>query len=302
MKAYLAKVTNRDRSLFVAAYMSLSQLDDELAIVNIDGKDQYFDPGSRYCPYQHLAWKHSMAVGIRQSDSGGDFAEGPSEGYAYSRTQRVADLAIDQQGEISGNIMMTYMGSQALLWRQRSLIGDSTSLERALRTSVERIVPPGMQVKVSSIDQLEDYEKPLIVKLDVKGTIGSSTGKRLLIPGDIFEANSKPTFPHEKREIPVYFSYPHINQDAVRIKFPSTLSIESLPTADKFGFDKFALYSMSSESTSSSFTVRRNFTLGEIVYQAKEYPGLRGFYSKLETKYQESVVLTAAPPKTPSGN
>jgi hypothetical protein len=302
MKAYLAKVTNRDRSIFVAAYMSLSQLDDELAIVNIDGKDQYFDPGSRYCPYQHLAWKHTMALGIRQTDSGGDFAQAPAEPYTYSRTQRIADLAINQQGELSGNITMIYMGSPALLWRQSFLTGDPTSLERALRTSVESIVPPGMEVKVSSIDQLEDYEKSLIVKLDVKGTIGSSTGKRLLIPGDIFEANSKPTFPHEKREIPVYFNYAHMNQDAVRIKFPSALTVESLPTADKFTFEKFAAYSLSSESNSSSFTVRRNLTLGEIVYPPKDYPDLRAFYSKLETKDQESVVLTAAPPKTPAGN
>ncbi|MGD0445556.1 MAG: DUF3857 domain-containing protein [Edaphobacter sp.] len=305
MKAYLAKVTNRDRSLFIPGYMSLSQLDDELAIVNLDGKEQYFDPGSRYCPYQHLAWKHSMTAGIRQADSGSDFANAPPESYTYSRTQRVADLTLDQQGVVSGNITMTYMGSPALRWRQRSLTGDSTSLEREIHASIERIVPPGMEVKVSSIDQIEDYEKPLIVKLDVKGTLGSSTGKRLLIPGDIFEANSKPAFPHEKREIPVYFNYAHMNQDAVRIKFPPTFTIESLPAADKYGFEKFAVYSLTSESNANSFTVRRNFSMAEIVFQPKEYPGLRGFYSKFETKDQESVVLTtapAAPKPTPSGN
>jgi hypothetical protein len=50
MKAYLADVTNRDRHLFMRSYLSFDQLDDYLAIVNIDGKEQYFDPGSRYCP------------------------------------------------------------------------------------------------------------------------------------------------------------------------------------------------------------------------------------------------------------
>ena len=305
MKAYLARVTNRDNNVFLPGYLSLSQLNDDLAIVNIDGKEQYFDPGSRYCPYQHLAWKHNMALGIRQTDSGGDFAESPPESYTYSRTQRIADLTIDQQSAVTGNISMTYMGSPALRWRQRSLTGDSTSLERELRTSVERLVPTGMEVKVASINDLEDYEKPLVVKFDVKGTLGSSTGKRLLIPGDIFEANSKPTFPHEKREIPVYFQYAHMNQDAVRVKFPSTFTLESLPSTEKFNLDKNAVYGMTAESTPTSYTVRRNYSLGEIIFVPKQYGDLRSFFSKLETKDQETVVLTTAPASakaTPTGN
>ena len=305
MKAYLARVTNRDRSIFLSAYPNLSQLDDDLAIVNVDGKDQFFDPGARYCPFQHLAWKHTMTQGIRQTDAGGDFAEAPPEGYNFSRVQRVADLTLDQQGAISGTILMTYMGSNALNWRERSLTGDSASLERQLRTSVERQIPSGLEIKFASIEQLEDYEKPLIVKFDVKGTLGSSTGKRLVIPGDIFEASAKPAFPHEKRDIPVYFSFAHVNQDAVRVKFPSTFAVESLPSADKFTFDQFAAYNMTSEQGTGSFTVRRNFTLGQIIFVPKEYPALRTFYTKLETKDQESVVLTAAPQAakaTPPGN
>ncbi len=69
----------------------------------------------------------------------------------------------------------------------------------------------------------------------------------MLIPGDIFEANSKPSFPHEKRDIPVYFQYPHMVQDAVRIKFPPTFSLESLPAGDKTAFEKAIGYTMSAE-------------------------------------------------------
>ncbi len=295
MKAYLAGVTNRDRSLFLQGYLSLSQIDDDMAIVNVDGKDQFFDPGSRYCPYQHLAWKHSNAQGIRQTDNGGDFFSSPGESYTYSRTQRIADLVMDEKGAITGTIIMTYSGSPALSWRQNSLTGDSASLERGLRTSVEHIVPSSLELKVASIDQLTDYEKPLIVKFDVRGSLGTSTGKRVILPGDIFEANSKPAFPHEKREIPVYFHYAQTNLDAVRIKFPSTLAIESLPASDKFNFEKYAIYNIASESTPTSFTVRRNYFLGEIIFEPKEYQSLRTFYSKFETKDQESVVLTTAP-------
>src|SRR5258707_13432882 len=128
---------------------------------------------------------------------------------------------------------MTYMGDPAIRWRLRSIEGDSASLEREIRTSVEQLVPAGIELKIASIDKVNDYEQPLVANIEVKGTLGSSTGKRVLLPGDIFEANAKPSFPHEKRDIPVYFQYSNVMQDAIRIKFPDTLTIESLPASDK---------------------------------------------------------------------
>jgi hypothetical protein len=305
MKAYLAVITSRDRSLFYRAYLSMSQLDDDVAIVNVDGKDQFFDPGSRYCPYQHLAWKHSQTSGLRQMDGGAGAVETPGETYLYSKTTRIADLTMDEHGEVSGILKMTYSGSPALHWRQRALTGDDESLKRELRTNVERLMPVGADIKVTSIEKLEDYEQPLVVNLSFKGNLGSATGKRLLIPADIFEVNAKPAFPHEKRDIPVYFPYSRTNQDAVRIKFPPSFKVESLPASNKESFQKFALYSLNSESTPNSFTVRRDYFLAEIMFKTDEYADLRSFYSKIENKDQETVVLTTTPAPakpTPAGN
>jgi len=52
---------------------------------------------------------------------------------------------------------------------------------------------------------------------------------------------------------------------------------------------------MSTESTATSFTVRRNYTIAEVIFMPKDYAELRTFYGKIETKDQESVVLMAAP-------
>ena len=294
-KAYAAVVTNRDRNLFAKSYLTLSQLDDVIAIVNVDGKDQLFDPGTRYCPYGHLAWKHTMTEGIRQTDSGGDFFGTHGESYQYSRVQRVADLTLSDEGALTGTITMTFSGDPAIHWRQRYLQGDSASLEREVRTSLEHLMPAGVELKATTFDKLEDYEQPLVAKIEVKGNLGSSTGKRVLLPGDIFVANSQPSFPHEKREIPVYFEYPHMVQDAVRIRFPKTLSVESLPAADNTTFEKTVGYIYSTESKPDSFTVRRNYILGDIVFQVAQYPAFRTFYTKMENKDHESVVLTTAP-------
>jgi hypothetical protein len=158
------------------------------------------------------------------------------------------------------------------------------------------MLPASMDVQIASIQQLDNYEQPLIVNLTVKGPIGSAAGKRLLVANDIFLSNTKPAFPHEKREIPVYFHYPYYQQDVVRVIFPQTIKLESAPSEQELQFQNFAIYKLTSNSTPNSVTVRRDFILGELVFMPNEYPNLRAFYNKFETKDQESIVLTAAAP------
>ena len=158
---------------------------------------------------------------------------------------------------------------------------------------MERLLPGGMEVSVTNIESLEDYEQPLLVRLSVKGPIASSTGKRLLVPSDIFEVNTKPAFPHEKREVPVYFEYASSVLDAERVTFPASLGMESMPATEQLPFQKTAMYAIKAESTATSVTVHRNLLLGDIVFTLDQFPDLRAFYGKFETKDQEPVVLKA---------
>ena len=294
MKAYVVAVTNRNRSLFLKAYLSLSQLDDNIVVVNSGGKDLFFDPGTRYSEFGHLAWKHDEAGGLRQVDGGAELILTPGDSYKDSHTSRLADLTMDDHGVVTGTVTMVYTGSPALSWRLRGLTGDSTSLQRELRVSMENLLPAGMDVKVTSIENLEDYNQPLKVLYTVKGPIGSATGKRLLLPADFFMANAKPVFSHEKRETAVYFDYPSFTQDVMRIKFPSTFAIESMPATESAPFEKTAYYKLTTESAPGSVTIRRDFAMGNIIILPTEYKGLRDFYSKLEAKDQESIILKLA--------
>lgn len=298
MKAYLFAVTNRDRSMFTDYYLNMSQLNDDIAVVNVDGKEIYFDPGSRYCPFGHLDWKHTNASGVRQTEAGTAIANSPGELYSFSRMQRIADVKMDEHGEVSGTVQMTYMGEPAIHWRHVSLKGDNESFQRELRTNLEELLPGGMTVNVVSVTQLEDYEKPLVVKFNVKGAIGSPTGKRLFVPVDLFVTNEKPLFPHEKRELAVYFDYASMVQDAVRIVFPQNLKAESIPAVYKEQYEKFAVYSLTNEQKPDAVIIRRDLSLGGFFFEKNDYPALRTFYGKVEGKDQEKLVLIAAPAGT----
>jgi hypothetical protein len=300
MQAYLMSVTDRDRSIFSINYFTLRQLDDSIAIVNVAGKELFFDPGTRFCDYQHLAWRHSMAGGMRQGPNGPSVGSTPGEPYTASTTHRVGDLTLDEHGVIGGTVTLSYTGSPALEWRQRALTGDDTRIYQDLRVHMENMMPGGTEVKVQTITGLDSYDLPLKITYHVKGQFGSSTGKRLLLPSDIFEVNTKPLFPHVKRDLAVYFHYANRVQDAIRVQYPSSLAIESLPVAESDPLLKLALYKLTSESATGSYTIRRDFVIGDIIILATEYPELRTFYGKLESKDQENVILKLASTASPA--
>ncbi|MBS1816016.1 MAG: DUF3857 domain-containing protein [Acidobacteria bacterium] len=293
-KAYAMQVANRERTVFLPAYLSFSQLSDVIAIVNVDGQERFFDPGRRYTPFGHLDWRHTFTQGIRQSDNGTSIAETNLELYKFSHTTRIADLQLAPDGKASGTITITYNGQPAINWRQTALRGDETSLHENLRKQMERHLPAGMDVKVSKVENLTDYETPLKVVYDVSGPIGKGTATRLILPADILFANAKPRFVSDKRETTVYFPYTEFTQDAVRLKMPTNFTIESAPASVNEMYEKRIAYSRKSKTTPNSVTVWRDMVRGDMLFETKEYPALRSFYTKVDTDDQDSIVVKAA--------
>ena len=291
-RAYLMAVTNRDRSLFFPPFLSLSQLDDFIVAVSVDGKEVYFDPGTPFVPYGQLAWKHDESGGLKQVDGGGAvIAYTPGSSYTASRIQRIANLTMTADGTVHGTVRMTYIGMPAIAWRQLSLANDEGDLKHELTETAERSLPGGMTVHLTSVEKLNETEQPLTVIFDVSGRIGSSTGKRLLLPCDLFESNEQPMFPHEKRSIAVYFDYAHMQQDAIRINFPSAFTMESMPEPTKMQYQKTVAYDLTTEATPTSVTIRRDYLLGDIIFQPRDYPELRTFFGNFEGKDQQGIVL-----------
>lgn len=291
MKAYLVAVTNRDRTAFNRNFLEMDQFDDDIAIVNVDGKEVPFDPGSRDCPYGHLSWVHTETGALRQTDGATELVVTPGEAYFFSGVNRVANLTMDASGVATGTVTLKFMGYTALKWRHEALRSDLDAVQRDLKESVERMLPGSVDVKLMSIGKLDEYEEPLTVSFAVSGPIGSTTGKRLLVPGDIFESNAKATFAGDKRDLAIWFSYRYGARDVVRIALPAGYQIESVPPDGVVKAAKVGGYSLKASSDSNSVTVRRDLFLTDIFFAQDKYADLRAFYNQFETKDQEPVVV-----------
>jgi transglutaminase-like putative cysteine protease len=291
MNADFMFVPDRSKELFTPGWLSFDQFDDLIAVVNVDGKDVFFDPGSRYCPYGHLPWEETFVHGLR--DKGGEptFDQTMGDDYRSNIVARVANLNMGSNGHITGRIDLTFNGDAALRWRQTALRGDEAGIKHDLRAFLENVIPKSLDVKDVIISNLDNYEEHLQVSYTVDGTLGTWAGKRLIMPADIFSAHAKATFPDQTRDIAVYFHYPSFVRDALRINFPANFSIEAAPSAAKFKMENLALYSMDVTPAPNNFTTRRDYACNTVVFLPTEYSQLRSFYSQFEANDQQSVIL-----------
>lgn len=301
LQAYVAAVTDRSRAIFVPNFLSMEQLDDDVAIVQLDGKEQYLDPGQRYCPFGDLHWKHTLTEGLRQTEHGTALEQTPSTGYKSTTVLRSADLQLDSDGKVKGIVRITMTGSRALYWRQRALSTDEAEIKKEFEEGLQSEVPAGIEVKTDHVLSLAEYDKVLMAVLNVSGSMGTATSKRVFMPTMFFEAGSKPLFVHEKRTVPVDLDYPYQMQDTVTIHLPKAFAVESTPKDAQIPLPKNALYQAAFKQQPDTLKASRLFILANPLFTVDEYASLKDFFQKVNAKDQEQAVLQPAASAAPSG-
>ena len=294
-KASAVAVTERQRNILNTGWLDWSQLEDELAVVNVGGKDVWFDPGQRYCEYGKLHWMHTQMLAIRQTDNGVVPLETPAQAYTDNETVRNADLQLGPDGALKGTVRVTMNGVEALRWRQRALRSDEQDAKNEFEHEIQDRVPDGVVVKMNHFVSLGDYNNGLMAVLDVTGSMGTAAGKRVLLPSAFFQARVKPIFAEAKRENPIDLHYPWVAQDKVTIKLAPGLSLESVPAAAQVPMEKLAYYKAQYSGADSTYSVVRTFAMGASIFKKEEYPELRDFYQKTSAQDQQQLVLKRAP-------
>jgi len=290
MSAYSMRVSNRDEYIFSRSDPNAGQLDDNIAIVEVNGKELFLDPGTRFCPFGHLFRRHAATTGLRQVKGGAEIAATPSEPVDGNQVQRVANLSINAEGEATGTLKATFTGTAGINWRQAAAV-DQAAFRKKFKESWGRRLPEGMEVEVSSADKLEQFDEPLTIVATIKGSIGTVEGGRILAAADLFEARSNQLFQSETRLEPVHFRLPEIVLDAIRINFPESMQVAALPAGASEKMRRSASYEFTSESAANSVTIRRSYAIGQLIYPVSDYPELRSFYSGLQTKDREPIVF-----------
>ncbi len=287
---------DRTEIFFDPNYLNTSQLDAEVTIVELGGKDVFLDPGTKYCPYGMLNWRSAGNRGLRQSDSkNAEFGDAPLNSYNDAMIQRLAHLKLTEDGKYEGTVTIGFGGLEGMEWRRTGGHTDDEGRKKALEDAIKEWLPVGTEITLTKKPKWDDTESQVAAEFKVSGNLATSAGKRWMMPPHVFEVNEKPKFPSAQRTNAVYLYYPYREIDEVHITLPSGVEVESLPPNDTVKTD-FAAYSTVQKIEAPGIVFsRRDLVMGGMAFPNAVYKEVKDFYDKVKAGDDQPALLKAAP-------
>jgi len=296
LTAHATEMVDRDKGIFDPTYISLDQLDSVLVILDSGGKQIVLDPGEKMCPFQTLNWRHSLASGLGQSAQGPSFTTTPTQQYANNTVRRTGILTLDAKGVVTGQLQIAMTGQEALRWRQMALENDLSEVKKQFDDELAAIAPEGVEAHVDHFAAIDDPNANLLAVVNIEGSIGATTAKRLVVPGLFFAGRGREPFvSEEKRLLPVDIQYARQVTDQLTYDLPAGISVEGAPQDAKVSWEGHAVYIVKTKPGPGQITVARLLANAFTIAKPEEYQDLRGFYQKVAAADQAQLVLSIAP-------
>jgi hypothetical protein len=293
--AHVLRLCERDEEILAKNVPVGRQLDGEVAVITVDGKQQFFDPGTPYAPFGVLSWQKTSTSGllIVRKQEKAVWVDTPWPHSEAAATKRVAMLRLED-GVVRGTVSITYAGQEALRERVAMRNDDDAAAKKAIEQAIKNWFADGATVTLAEVKNLRAAEMPLVISATVElPSAASLVGSRAMVPLAIFAATQKNPFSSEQRKNAIYFHYAYRVDDEVTLKLPAGYAVESLPPSSDV--DLGALhYTATAGRTDDAIRLVRNITIDAQIIGRDKYPVVRDFFSKAAAADQGQVILRKA--------
>ena len=291
LDAHPALVAGRSNHFFIPKRMNSDELDSNVVVVKLNGKDLFFDPGAAFTPYGLLPWSETGVQGRLLDKDGGTWIDSPLPTSDLSHLERVAALSLNEDGSLEGKLTVTFTGLEAQEWRLDERNEDAAGRKRALEERIKEAIPAACEVELKNSPDWSSSKTPLVAEFDLKipGWL-TSAGKRALLPAGFFTASEKHLFEHSTRTYPVYYLYPYKEIDDITVTLPPGWKVDSdLKPVNQDA--KAVAYTFSSSAKDNTVHLQRTLRSDLYLVPADKYLVLRAFYQYVRTSDDQSVVL-----------
>ena len=289
--AYPVRVATRDDHFFKPNIMRSRDLNTYVALVKLNGKDAYFDPGSAFTPFGLLPWAEAGTTGLKLDKDGGTWVTTTSPECSASQIVRKADLNLTSDGSLEGDLTVTFTGLEALWRRVEERNEDEAHRKKLLEDYVKEIIPVGIEIELTNKPEWTSSAPALVAEysLKVPGWV-SGAGKRALFPVALFCGPEKHMYEHSTRVHPLYFHFEFEKTDDVRVQLPLGWQVSSLPQAQTSDA-KVIAYSIKAENEKGALHLERHLMCKLTLLEQKYYAALRNFYQNVRTGDEQQIVL-----------
>lgn len=286
-----AWVAARSRHIFNEKRLNSDELDSNVAVIKVNGKDEYFDPGAAFVPFGLLPWEETGSKGMKLDKEGGSWIQTPLPVSGQSQIQRKADLKLSDDGTLEGRVKVTFTGLEAWSRRLRERNQDDEAKKKSLEEELKRDVPVSTEVELKNQPDWKSSDQPLVAEFEVKiqGWV-SGAGKHAIMPVGVFSVPEKGLFTHTNRTYPVFFEYPFQKNDDVTVELPAGWAVSSAPgTLDKDA--KAAEYKLNVDDEKKSVRITRSVRCDLSVVPKESYLALRMFFEAVRSGDDQQIVL-----------
>jgi len=152
---------------------------------------------------------------------------------------------------------------------------------------------PHISIFDTKIDNQNELQKELIIQgsLHLFNQFKEKDGRLHWIPMQ-YERIIENPFKSSRRDIPVEFNYPSIQNVIMEIKIPENYEVESLPKSVRLANeDNTARYVFLSEQSDTTIKINSLLSIKKLSYTPDEYPGLKELLHRVVLKQAEAIVL-----------
>jgi hypothetical protein len=285
-------VSTRDVRFFDYRIENPAELNSNVVLVTLDGKEMFLDPGTPFAPFGLLPWSETAVRGRRLDKDGGTWVETPLTPAAESRVERKGTLKLATSGTLEGRMTVTFTGQEAMWRRDEERNEDDTARKQFLEDEIKADIPSGIVVELANQPDWRSASPTLVAEYDLKiPGWASIAGQRALMPVGLFGGQEKRSFQHQTRTHPIYFIFRRQSADDVTIELPANWQVHSSPQPVR-EIGKVLDYASSSEFKNGSLHLNRELTVATLMVQAQYYSALQNFFQTVRTGDEAQIILT----------
>src|SRR5215472_14161349 len=136
--------------------------------VSLSGKHRFFDPATLYCPFDLVPWFETDTQGVVADVTNPMLVQVDALPSSAAVTRRSANLRLDPQGSLEGEIHIAFEGQEALTRRNDARHQDETQRRKELEDWLQAAVPLDSGITLNSCEGFDKPEAPLTAKFHVR--------------------------------------------------------------------------------------------------------------------------------------
>ena len=278
-------LSTRDHGFIRKAYPMRKQFNYVICVVYLDGKTLLLDATEKYLHYDVLPAKCLNGQGLVISKKNHAWIDVTSK--AKARTVVSADLILDVNGDLKGNIQYSRDGYDAQNMRE---LYHKKGEEAYVK---EFLVGKQWQVEKSEFLALNELDKQVREKHEINISDHSSiAGSVIYINPFVTTQLEQNPFKSEKREYPVDFGNLFEKTYMCKIILPPGYIVDELPKSRVIVLPgNTGRYIYNASQAGNSINITSTLQINRSTFGQDEYPNLKEFYNQVVAKQAEQIVV-----------